>query len=248
MGTVLVTGASRRIGARIAVGLAAAGHDLVLHYHHGSEDAAEVQGRIEQLGRRAIAVQADLSSEQQTAELFRQAQAFQPVTALVNNASLFEFDDFASFTRASWERHAAVNVAAPLQLVQLFAAALPAGAEGAIVNVLDQRVVNPAPGFVSYAATRSALWTLTQMMAQSLGPAIRVNAIGPGPTLASVRQTAEDFARQAAGTPLARPVDPEEIVSGILYLLASRSVTGQLLLVDAGQHLGWAYSAKVDVE
>jgi NAD(P)-dependent dehydrogenase (short-subunit alcohol dehydrogenase family) len=248
LGCVLVTGASRRIGAKIAVGLARAGWNVALHYHHSAGEAAAVQADIEALGRRAISLQADLSSEAETARMFAEAAAFQPVTALVNNASLFEFDDFASFSRASWERHAAVNVVAPLQLVQLFQAALPAGAAGSVVNLVDQRVANPAPGFVSYAATRSALWALTQMMAQSLGPQIRANAVGPGPTLASVRQSAGDFARQAANTPLGQPVDPDEIAAAVCYLLASRSVTGQLLLVDAGQHLGWCFSAERDVE
>ena len=170
----------------------------------------------------------------------RAEDAIGPLGCLVNNASLFDYDDMESADRASWDRHLAVNLRAPFVLMQSFAAALPADAEGCIVNMLDQRVWNLTPHFMSYTLSKAGLWTLTQTAALALGPRIRVNAIGPGPTLPSVRQSPEHFAAQCEATPLKRGASPADIADGVRFILAARALTGQMIALDSGQHMGWA--------
>jgi NAD(P)-dependent dehydrogenase (short-subunit alcohol dehydrogenase family) len=165
--------------------------------------------------------------------------ALGPVTLLVNNASLFEADAACAFDARLFDQHMAVNLRAPLQLASDFAAQLPEGREGLIVNLLDQRVWRLNPHFFSYTLTKSALWTATQTMAQAFAPRIRVNGVGPGPTLANHMQRAEDFRREAESIPLQRAITPDEIVAAVLFLLEARSVTGQMIAVDGGQHLAW---------
>jgi len=186
----LVTGAARRIGAAMARDLAAQGWAVALHYQSSQPEAEALAAEIAAAGGRAVALQADLGDEAAVTPLIdRAAAALGPLGLLVNNASIFEFDDHASCNRASWDAHLEVNLRAPFVLTQRFAAALPAEARGLVVNLLDTRVWNLAPGYLSYTLSKAGLWTLTQTLAQALAPRIRVNAIGPGPTLPSRGQS-----------------------------------------------------------
>jgi NAD(P)-dependent dehydrogenase (short-subunit alcohol dehydrogenase family) len=236
-GAALITGGSRRIGRALTLAVADAGFDVAIHVRRIDGDAhsalAEVQGR----GRRAALLTADLR-EGAAEDLLGAAEAeLGPVTLLVNSASLFEDDAFETLDRGSWDAHLETNLRAPLELAQAFARRLPPQFNGMIVNILDQRVLDPTPEFFSYTVSKAALWTATRMLAKGLAPRIRVNAIGPGPTLASIHQTADDFAAEVATTLLKRPVDPAEIGAALRYLIDARSVTGQFIAVDAGQHL-----------
>jgi NAD(P)-dependent dehydrogenase (short-subunit alcohol dehydrogenase family) len=240
-GAALVTGAGKRIGRAIALALAEDGYDVAVHYGSSKDEAAAVVAAIEAKGRRAAALAADLAHEAETQKLIgAAAKALGPLTCLVNNASRFERDEALTVTRASWDAHLETNLRAPFVLMQEFARQLPADRHGAIVNLVDERVWNLTPHFVSYTLSKAGLWTLTQAMALALAPRIRVNAIGPGPTLPSPRQTAEQFARQQAGVPLQHGATPEEIAAAVRFILASKAMTGQMIALDGGQHLGWA--------
>ena len=242
-GAALVTGAGRRVGRALALALASAGLDVAVHYRGAAGEADEVVAQIRALGRQAEAVAADLSEPRETADLVtRAAAAVGPLSLLVNNASLFEADRFGALELELWDRHFETNLRAPVLLAQAFAAQVPAAlddGEAMVLNILDQRVLHPNPQFFSYTLAKSALWTATRTMAQALAPRIRVNAVGPGPTLASIHQDASTFDAEAKATPLARSVAPQDICAAALYLLGARSVTGQTLAVDAGQHLAW---------
>jgi NAD(P)-dependent dehydrogenase (short-subunit alcohol dehydrogenase family) len=237
--TALVTGAAKRIGRVIAGRLAREGYAVAIHCHCSSEAAEAVAASIRSAGGRATVVQADLA-EAGAAQIVGAARAaLGPLTLLVNNASEFEPDSIESLSLDRWERHFAVNLRAPAFLARDFAAQLPADRHGCIVNVVDQRVLKPNPQFFSYTLTKAALFTATRTLAQALAPRIRVNAVGPGPTLASARQDADAFARQSAALPLGRGPTPEEIADAVLFLARARSVTGQMIAVDGGQHLAW---------
>ncbi len=244
--TALVTGGARRLGKAICVALANAGFRVAIHCHDSQAEAAALASDI---GDAATILRADLADEAATATLIPRATAvLGPVGVLVNNASTFERDEWHDATRASWDRHLEPNLRAPFVLMQAMAAALPATAEGAIINMLDQRVWSLTPHFVSYTVSKAALWALTQQMALALAPRIRVNAVGPGPALPSPRQTPEQFARQSASTPLRRGTDPDEVARAVLALLALPSVTGQMLALDGGQHLQWGPATRVEAE
>ena len=237
-GTALVTGAGRRIGRVLALRLADAGFDVAVHYGRSGEEAAAVVAEIQAKGRRAAAVQADLSDESETGTLVaRAAEALGPLSLLVNNASVFLEDEARTMTRESWDAHLETNLRAPLALAQAFAAQASAGAS--IVNLIDQRVWKPNPQFFSYSISKAALWFATRTLAQALAPKVRVNAVGPGPTLPSVHQRPEDFAAEAGNVPLERRATPDEIAEAVLYLVRAPSVTGQMIAVDGGQHLAW---------
>jgi len=245
-GTALVTGAAKRIGRAIAIALAEDGYDVAVHYGHSRGDAEAVVAAIVGKGRRAVPLAGDLARDAETRPLIEKAQnALGPVTCLVNNASTFERDEALTVTRESWDAHLETNLRAPFVLMQEFARALPAGASGNIVNIADERVWNLTPHFVSYTLSKAGLWTLTQVMAMALAPRIRVNAIGPGPTLPSPRQSAEQFQRQQAGMPLQRGATPEEIAAAVRFLLTSPAITGQMIALDGGQHLGWAQPGSI---
>lgn len=236
---VLVTGAARRIGRAIALDLAAHGWAVAVHHNASTDAAAEVVDTIIDAGGRAVALPCDFASDIETESLIDAASlALGPVTGLVNNASVFEYDALDTVTRGSWEMHQQVNLWAPLLLIQQFARGLPEDAGGSVVNLIDQRVWNLTPHFISYTVSKAGLWTLTRTLAMALAPRIRVNAVGPGPVLPSSRQSEDHFRRQWAGVPLARPVQPEEICAAVRFLLEAPSITGQMIAVDSGQHLG----------
>jgi NAD(P)-dependent dehydrogenase (short-subunit alcohol dehydrogenase family) len=245
----LVTGAAQRIGRAIAIGLGGEGWSVAVHHRDSAADAEETVARIIAGGGKAVALAADFGLEAEASALARRAaELLGPLGCLVNNAAMFEYDDAESATRESWEAHMSVNLRAPFVLAQAFASGLPAGSAGAIINILDQRVWNLTPHFITYTLSKSGLWTLTQTLALALAPNIRVNAIGPGPVLASARQTAAQFRAQAANTPLGHGAEPEEISQAVRFILAARAMTGQMIALDGGQHLSWSMPSDHRVE
>ena len=244
----LVTGAGRRIGATIALTLARVGYSIVLHAHHSREEAERLAVAIRGAGGRASIVLADLADHEAVRGIVPAAAAFGPLTLLVNNAGEFEPDDIETLSPARFQRAIAVNLAAPLFLSQAFAAQAPAGLDASIVNILDQRVLRPTPRFFSYTLSKAALHTATITLAQALAPRIRVNAVAPGPTLPSSRQTDVQFAAQAESLPLQRGPRPEDIAAAVMYLAQARNVTGVTFPVDGGQHLSWRTADNEAVE
>jgi NAD(P)-dependent dehydrogenase (short-subunit alcohol dehydrogenase family) len=236
--TVLVTGAAKRLGRAIALHLAGEGWNVAIHYHGSADEAESVAKEIRAKGVKAATFKANLSREEETAALIGRAAAeLGPLTALINSASLFENDDWQSVSRASWDAHMETNLRAPFVLSQAFARQVPD--KGSIVNIVDQRVLKPTPQFLSYSVSKAGLYWLTTTLAQGMGPRIRVNAVGPGPTLRNPRQSEADFSRQRDATILRRGADPADICQAVRYLLAAEAVTGQMLAVDGGQHLIW---------
>lgn len=246
----LVTGAGGRLGAAMARWLGARGWDVAVHYARSREGAQGVAADIAAAGRRGVPLQADLLDEAQMAALVaRAADALGgPLTLLVNNASIFEHDNIRTATRASWDRHMDSNLRAPFVLTQGFAAQVPPPAtdvmgepvaRGLVVNMIDQRVLKLTPEFMTYTLAKMGLWALTRTAAQALAPAVRVNAIGPGPTLQGARQTADQFARQRSATVLRRGANPADVTAALGFFIDSPGVTGQLICTDGGQHLGW---------
>ena len=244
----LVTGAAKRLGRAILLALAERGHDVAVHYHGSADEAEATAAEARALGVNARTFCADLLDEDETAALIPAVErAMGPLTVLVNNASIFECDTLETATRESWDRHIGSNLRAPFMLTQAFAAQLPPAPErggepvahGLVVNMIDQRVLKPTPAFMTYSLAKAGLWALTRTSAQALAPHIRVNAIGPGPTMQGARQSDDHFARQRAATILQRGADAEDIVRAVLYLLDAKAVTGQLICVDGGQHLAW---------
>ena len=236
----LVTGAGRRIGRAIAEDLGRHGFFVAVHANGSAEEAGDVAAAIRAAGGAAEAFLADLAEPGAPADLVARIVARRGApTLIVNNASVFEPDSADAFDEALFDRHMAVHVKAPVQLVAAMEAALPEGAEGVAVNMIDQRVWRLTPGFFSYTLSKSALLTATKTMAMTHAPKIRVNAIGPGPTLPSPRQSPEDFARQSESVPLGHGPDLAEICATVRYLYSARSVTGQMIALDGGQHLAW---------
>jgi NAD(P)-dependent dehydrogenase (short-subunit alcohol dehydrogenase family) len=239
-GNILVTGAAKRLGRAIVLDLAAAGWNIALHYHGSADDAQKTADEARAAGVKVATLKADLSKEAETAALVGlAAKQIGPLTALINSASLFESDDWRSASRASWDAHMETNLRAPFLLSQTFAQQLPAGAKGNIINIVDQRVLKPTPQFLSYSLSKAGLYWLTTTLAQGMGPNIRVNAVGPGPTIKNERQSDADFARQRDATVLGHGAEPADIAAAIRYLLAAEAVTGQMIAVDGGQHLIW---------
>lgn len=258
-GKALITGAGHRLGAAMARELAGRGWDVALHYASSREGAEAVAGECRALGVKAVTLQADLLDEAATQALLpAAAEALGgTLTLLINNASIFEYDTIGTATRRGWDRHMDSNLRAPFVLTQAFAAQAPDVAQdargepvatGLVINMIDQRVLKPTPEFMTYTLAKMGLWALTRTSAQALAPAIRVNAIGPGPTLKGARQTEQHFARQRANTVLGRGSDPEDITAALAYLLDAKAVTGQLICVDGGQHLGWRTPDIIGVE
>jgi NAD(P)-dependent dehydrogenase (short-subunit alcohol dehydrogenase family) len=246
----LVTGGGKRLGRAIALALAEAGFDVAVHCHTSIEAAEETAAAITALGRRATVLRADLAVEREVERLMPDANAaLGAIGVLVNNASTFDRDEWHDATRSTWDTHIEPNLRAPFVLMQAFGRGLPPEARGAIINLLDQRVWSLTPHFVSYTVSKAGLWALTQSMALAMAPRIRVNAIGPGPALPSPRQTEAQFAQQCASTPLRIGTSPEEVGRAAVALLELRSMTGQMVALDGGQHLQWGSStAGADVE
>lgn len=239
-GTALVTGGAKRIGRAIVEDLAAHGFAVAIHANRSVADAEALASRIVADGGRAVAISADLTDMAAAGGLIGLAEeALGPVSLLVNSASTFEDDSVLDFDWETWDRHFAIHLKAPALLSKTFAQALPQDREGLIVNIIDQRVWRPTPRYFSYALSKSTLWAATQTMAQALAPRIRVNAIGPGPTLKNVRQDDADFAAQVRGLMLKRGPELAEFGATIRYLWQARSVTGQMIALDGGQHLAW---------
>ena len=249
-GAALVTGGARRLGRAMALALAARGVDVVVHYASSAEAAAQTVADLKALGVNAVALQADLLVEGDMAGLVPAASAAlgKPLDVLINNASVFEYDRLETATQESWDRHYNSNLRAPFVLMQAFADQAPeaatdaageALATGCVINMVDQRLRKLTPEFMTYTLAKSGLWTLTQTAARALAPRIRVNAIGPGPTLIGDRQSDAHFAHQRRNTILQRGSNPADIVGAMGYFLDAPSVTGQLICVDGGQHLGW---------
>ncbi len=237
-GAALVTAGAKRIGRAICLELAAAGFDVAIHHRDSDEAAAELAGEIQSLGRRAVCLSADLADLDATRGLIgRAVEALGPLAVLVNNASVFADDRLDTITDDSWAAHLDVNLRAPVMLAQAFAAQAPDGS--VIINILDQRVLKPDPRFFSYGLSKSALWVATRTMAQALAPRIRVNGVGPGPTLPSVHQAPGEFEAEARATPLQRPASPEAVAQAVRWLVDAALVTGQMIAVDGGQHLAW---------
>ena len=256
--TALVTGAGQRLGRAMALYLARRGHDVAVHYASSEAGALQVVAEIEAMGRKAVALQADLLDEASVESLIPRAQAaLGALDVLVNNASIFEYDRIDTATRDSWDRHIGSNLRAPYLLIQAFARQCPklgydaAGeplASGLVVNMLDQRIWKPTPEFSTYTIAKMGLWALTQTAAQGLAPQIRVNGIGPGPTLQGARQSAAHFANQRAATILGRGANESDITAALGFFLDSPGVTGQMIAVDGGQHLAWKTPDVLGVE
>lgn len=237
---ILITGGAKRIGRAIALKLAEHGWNIAIHYNQSQSAALEVADSAKTFGVRAVTIKADLSIPDDVRNLFRASTTqLGPLSGLINNASLFEKDTLSDFTENTFHAHIGVNLLAPALLTQAMAAQIEDNIlpDASIVNIIDQRVHNLKPDFMSYTLSKSALWTLTQTAAMSLAPQIRVNAIGPGPVLPSKRQTEDQFSRQVAQVPLKRSASAENIAEGVLFLLNASSVTGEFISMDGGQHL-----------
>ncbi len=254
----LVTGGAKRIGRAISLYLAGRGFDVAVHYASSAAEANQTVAEIRAFGRRAVALQADLLDEGQLAGLVPAAvQGLGgALTLLVNNASIFEYDNIATATRASWDRHIGSNLRAPFVLTQTFAAQAPRAvevdgepvAQGLVINMIDQRVLKPTPEFMTYSLAKAGLFALTRLSAQALAPHVRVNGVGPGPTVQGTRQTDSHFARQRAATILGRGAGPADVCAAIGFFIDSPAVTGQMIAVDGGQHLAWATPDVLGVE
>lgn len=239
-GVALVTGAGKRIGRAIALRLASEGWDIAVQYQTSQIEAGQTVDDIRNLGRKAAAYSCDLSEPNQVMELVKLIGAELGIpNCLVNNASIFEWDDVKSLDPDRWDTQFAVNLKAPVFLSKEFSAHLPEGVSGNIINIIDQRVWRLTPRFLSYTISKSALWTATRTLAQALSPRIRVNAIGPGPTLRNERQDEDDFEQQQKATLLGRGPTPEEIADAVCFILGAEAMTGQMIALDGGQHLSW---------
>ena len=250
-GKALVTGAGKRLGREIALYLASRGLDVAVHYYSSADEAEDVAAACRAEGVKAVTLRADLTAEDDTQALVSRATEALggSLTVLVNSASIFEHDTIETGTRDSWDRHMESNLRAPFVLTQAFAAQAPEPdiggewneptARALIINMVDQRVRSLTPHFASYTLAKVGLWTLTQTAAMALGPAVRVNAIGPGPTMQGVRQSREHFQHQRGATILKRGADHTDVTHAVGYFLDAPSVTGQLICVDGGQHLAW---------
>ena len=241
----LVTGAAKRIGKAIALQLADNGWNVAIHYRSSGAKAEAVAAEVRLRGGKAMTIEADLANEQEVETIIpRVAEQLGQVSLLVNNASAFEMDKAETATRVSWDKHLEINLRAPLVLSQAFARQFTADSGGNIINLLDQRVWKLTPYFLSYTVSKMGLWTLTRTLALSYAPRIRVNGIGPGPTLPSPRQTPEQFSQQSAAMPLGHGATPREIARAVMFILEMPSMTGQMIALDGGEHLGWQVPGK----
>ena len=241
-GTALVTGGAKRIGAVLVRHLAQAGYKVVIHYASAQDEAQALSAALTHEGYETVLVCADLTKPEAVAGLMAKARAQAgPLDLLVNNASVFLSDQAQAFDPSVWQDNFSVNLQAPCQLAADFYAQsdVPAGRDRVIINLLDQRVLHPNPLYFSYTLAKSALWTATKTMAQSFAPHVRVNGVGPGPTLPNSHEGQAGLAQERAGLLLQKGPEPEDIAQAVLYLVEARLVTGQMIAVDGGQHLAW---------
>ena len=239
-GSILIKGSAKRICRQLALELAGIGYDIAVHCNHSIVEAREVAKLIRDMGQRAVIVQGDLFLAETPERLIAEASdGLSGLHGLINNASIFEPDEVGAITTQSWAQHQDTNLRAPVMLAQAFAKQLPEGVHGNIINIIDQRVWKLNPKFFSYTASKSALWTVTRTLAQALAPRIRVNAIGPGPALPNIRMDEEDFAKQSRLTLLGRGTSPAEISAAVKFILSQPALTGQMIVLDGGQHLVW---------
>jgi NAD(P)-dependent dehydrogenase (short-subunit alcohol dehydrogenase family) len=243
--TILITGAAARIGESIARHFATGGWTVAVHYNTSKKEAINLAEDLTAKGFKAIPFQADLRDESACGALIPQVNdTLGPIHCLVNNASAFDYDSVKTASRSSWDLHMQVNLWAPFVLSQNFARQLPKGEQGNIINILDQRVWNLTPHYMTYTLSKTGLWTLTQTLALALAPDIRVNGIGPGPTLKGSNQTEEAFQNQQTCLPLQKGPEPIEIAKAIDFILSTPSLTGQMIALDGGQHMGWAFPSQ----
>jgi NAD(P)-dependent dehydrogenase (short-subunit alcohol dehydrogenase family) len=239
-GVALVTGAAKRIGAAIAARLAGSGYAVVLHAHASIPEAEALAETLRRAGGHAATIAGDLADLDGLPALMAKAgEPFGPVTLLINNASIFERDDISTIAPELFSRHLAVNLQAPVLLARAFAEQVPDDRKGAVINIIDQRVLKPNPLFLSYSISKAGLFWATKTLAQSLAPRIRVNAVGPGPVLPNVHEGAALFNKEASETLLGAIIPPEAIAEAALFLAEAENITGQMLAVDSGQHLAW---------
>lgn len=239
-GTALITGAGRRLGRMIALDLAQNGWRVAVHYYASEGEALGLVDEIKAIGGRAVALQADLGRFEDLEPLVTACcRELGAPTCLINNAACFEWDSAENCTGASWAKHLDINLRAPVFLTQAFAQAVPQGAGGNVINLIDQKVWNLNPDYFSYTISKSALWTATQTFAQALAPRIRVNAIAPGPVLPYQGQTDAEFDEECRSTLLQQSVSTDDITAAVRFLLETPSITGQMIALDGGRHLNW---------
>lgn len=255
----LVTGAGARLGQAMALYLGARGYDVAVHYAGSEIGAADTVSQLHAMGRHSVALQADLLDEDAAQALLPAAAKALggPITVLINNASIFEYDNISTASRTNWDRHLGSNLRAPFVLTQALAAQAPAAdldsagepiAPSLVINMLDQRVHNLTPEFMTYTIAKMGLWAFTQTAAQALAPHVRVNGIGPGPTLQGHKQSKSHFENQRKATILERGANALDITAALGYFLDAPAVTGQMIAVDGGQHLGWQTPDVLGVE
>ena len=243
----LITGAAKRIGRALALDLAAHGSDIAIHYNSSAAAAESLREEISALGRKAITLQADLANMGEVEALMPACRDnLGPPTCLINNGSRFENDEIETLTPDDWDAHQNINLRAPIFLAQSFSKVLPTGREGVVINLIDQRVLKPRPLFFSYSVSKAALWSATRMLAQALAPRIRVNAIGPGPVLQSIHQNKDQFEAEQRGTLLGRGASPKDIANAVRFILDAPAMTGQMIVLDGGQHLNWRDESRSD--
>jgi len=240
----LITGAGKRIGTEIAYSLCSDGWNVVLHYNTSKNSTLKLAKKLtEKFENQVLCLKANLSDYNDIKKLFLQIdKEIGTLSCLINNAAAFEYDSLQSTNLRKWDLHMNTNIRAPLFLSQLFAKRISKKFKANIINIIDQRVLNLTPHFMTYTISKAALWTLTQTLALSLAPNIRVNAIGPGPTIKSKRQTKKEFIEQCKRMPLEQGASPKEISQILKTILETPSMTGQIIALDGGQHLGWSQS------
>ena len=245
--TCLVTGASLRIGRALALHMARQNYKVAIHYAGNRKAAQSLAKTICDKGGVACVFQADFTNHTAVENLVpRITKKLGSVSCLINNASVFEQDAIEDVSHKTWQQHQDINLRAPLFLTKALAQQLPKGHEGVVINILDQKVWRLTPSFLSYTVSKSGLWTLTQILAQALAPTVRVNAIGPGPTLTNIHQSEQTFQRQWKSTPLGRGAKVEEICAAVRFILNTPSMTGQMMALDGGQHLTWPQDLEMD--
>ena len=235
-GVVIVTGGSKRIGREICLSLSRNGFKVVIHYRNSSKEAEETAKMINSGGGSAVICQADLSDVSSAKKLVSKAvEEFGYINAIVNNASVFIHDDISTITSELWDEHMQINAKVPLMLIKEMYDTLDENSKGNVVNILDQKLYNPNPDHLSYTASKYTMLGLTDTLARSLAPKVRVNAVSPGHTLASDSQTSEGFQRAQSSSPLGYGPGPEDIANAVCYLMNAKSVTGQIIYVDSGE-------------